>query len=428
MSICNGFHDDIFVSRCNINNNFDTNTCLYKLNIYLCTEMLKAYKYRLSPNKTQAELINKHIGSARFVYNLALETKQAAYISNRFNMSCFDLVKQLPDLKKECDWLKEVNSQTLQQSIVNLDVAFNSFFKGKSDFPKFKSKYKSRLSFQCPQSAEVDFKTNKLFLPKFKKGIDIVLHRDFVGIIKTVTISKTPTGKYFASILVDNKNELPNKAKVKEKTTIGIDLGIKSFLVTSDGQEFDNPKYLRVAESKLKYIQRKYSKNKGKRTKYRLAMQHEKVVNQRKDFLHKVSSKLISENQAVAIEDLNIKGMIKNHCLAKSIGDAGWGMFVDMLEYKASWQGKSILRIGRFEPSSKVCSCCGSVNKELTLKDREWTCKYCGTLLNRDVNAAINIKSFALKNNSSVEYRPKNRNELPTLVGVLTSEAPTPLG
>jgi putative transposase len=385
--------------------------------------MLKAYKYRISPNKEQAELINKHIGSCRFVYNLALETKQTAYAGSKVNLTCFDLIKQLPDLKKEVAWLKEINSQSLQQSIVNLDVAFTRFFKGQGDFPNFKKKT-ARQSFNVPQSVLIDFKNSTLEIPKFKKGIDIILHRKLKGTIRQATISRTSTGKYFASILVENNIAIPKKKKIKESTAVGIDLGIKSFLVASDGKEFPSPKFLRKAESKLKYVQSKYSKHKGKRTKQRLAVLHEKVANKRKDFLHKTSSELIKNHDTICIEDLNISGMVKNHKLAKSISDAGWGNFVTMLEYKAEWYGKNILRIGRFEPSSKTCSCCGNINKELELKDREWTCSVCKTVLNRDVNASINIKSFALKN-SSVERRHKNRNELPTLVGVMTSEAST---
>ena len=378
------------------------------------------------PTEAQATLINKHIGSCRFVYNLALETKQTAYAGNKVNLSCFDLNNQLPELKKECEWLKEINSQSLQQSITHLDTAFTKFFKGQADFPNFKKK-SNRQSFNVPQGVIVDIESNKLIIPKFKKGINIVLHRTFKGTIKQATISKTPTGKYFVSILVDTNTSITAKAPITESTTVGIDLGIKTFLVTSDGQEFDNPKFLRKAQSRLKFTQSKYSKHKGKRTKQRLAILHEKVANQRKDFLHKTSTQLINNHDSIAIEDLAVSNMIKNHKLALSIADAGWSMFVSMLEYKADWYGNNILKIGRFEPSSKCCSVCGHINKELELKDREWTCISCGTLLNRDCNAAINIKSFALKNYLSTEHTLKNRNELPTLVGVLTSEAPMAL-
>ena len=368
------------------------------------------------------ELINKHIGSCRFVYNLALETKQTAYAGLKVNLSCFDLVKQIPELKKECEWLKEINSQSLQQSVINLDSAFTKFFKGQNEFPNFKKKNATQ-SFHIPQNVIIE--DGKLIIPKFKEGIKIVLHRELKGEIRQATISRTPTGKYFVSILVDNKKEIPTKKKITEKTSIGIDLGIKTFLVASNGVQFDNPKYLRKSMSKLKFVQRKYSKKKGKQTKHKLAIIHEKVANQRKDFLHKTSTELINNHDSICIENLNVSGMMKNHKLAQAISDVGWSSFVTMLEYKAEWNGKNILKIGRFEPSSKCCSVCGNINKELTLKDREWTCDSCDTLLDRDVNAAINIKNFALRNHLSVERRLKNRNELPTLVGVLTYEAST---
>ena len=381
--------------------------------------MLKAFKYKLNPNEEQIILLNKHIGATRFVYNLALETKQMAYVGNKVNLSCFALHKQLTELKNECEWLKEINSQSLQQSITNLDKAYTTFFKGQNDFPKFKKKSNGG-SFNIPQN--VILENDKLIIPKFKKGIDIVLHRPIKGEIRQATISRTPTGKYFVSILCETGEAIKPKAKIKENTTVGIDLGIKTFIVTSDGKEYDNPKFLRKAESKLKYIQSKYSKKKGKRTKQKLAVLHEKIANQRKDFLHKVSTELIRDNQSIAIETLQVSNMLKNHKLAKSISDAGWSTFVSMLEYKAEWYGKNVLKIGTFEPSSKCCNVCGNINKELTLKDREWTCKGCGTLLNRDVNAAINIKSFALRNILSGTDR-KNQGKLPTLVGALTLEA-----
>jgi putative transposase len=372
------------------------------------------------PNKEQSELINKHIGSVRFLYNLALETKQISYASKQVSLSRYDLQKQLVDLKKECEWLKEVNSQSLQVALMNLDAAYLRFFKGQNDFPKFKKK-SSGGSFNIPQN--VILGCDKLVIPKFKEGIDIVLHRAIKGTIRQATISRTPTGKYFVSILCETGEAIKPKAKIKENTTVGIDLGIKTYIVSSDGKEFDNPKFLRKAQSKLKYVQRKYSKHKGKRTKQRLAILHEKVANHRKDFLHKTSSELIKNHDSLAIEILQVSNMLKNHKLAQSISDAGWGMFASMLEYKAEWYGKNILKIGTFEPSSKTCSRCGAINKELTLQDREWTCKGCGTLLNRDVNAACNIKSFALKNHLSVERRLKLGTNCPSLVGVLTSEA-----
>jgi putative transposase len=385
--------------------------------------MLKAYKYRLYPTKQQTELINKHIGSVRFVYNLALETKQTAYAGNKINLSCFALHKQLVDLKKECEWLKEINSQSLQQSITDLDSAYTRFFKGQTQFPKYKSKHSQKQSFRIPQNVIIDFENNKLVTPKFKEGINIILHRKFNGEIKQCTINKTPTCKYFVSILVDNNINNPIKVTIEENTTIGVDLGIKSFLVTSNSENIFNPKYLKENLSKLKYIQSKYSKYKGKKTKHNLTLLHESIANQRKDFLNKTSTKLIRENQTICLEDLNIKGMLQNHCLSQAISDTGWGMFVDMLKYKAEWYGKNIIQIGRFEPSSKLCSNCGTINKELTLKDRVWTCNNCNTIHDRDINAAVNIKNFALKNKLCVGRTLKNHKELPTLVGALTYEA-----
>lgn len=381
--------------------------------------MLKAFKYKIKPTKEQSILLNKHIGASRFVYNLALECKQMAWAGNKVNLSCFELHSQLKDLKTECEWLKEINSQSLQQSITNLDKAYTAFFKGQNSFPNFKKKSNGG-SFNVPQNVIVE--DGKLIIPKFKKGIEIILHRPTKGDIRQATISRTPTGKYFASILCETGEAIKPKAKIKEKTTVGIDLGIKTYLVSSDGKEFDNPKFLRKAQSKLKYVQRKFSKHKGRRTKHRLAILHEKVANQRKDFLHKTSTQLIRDNQSVAIEDLAVFNMAKNHKLAQSISDAGWSTFVTMLEYKAEWYGKNILKIGRFEPSSKLHANCGHINKDLTLSDREWICPKCGEVVSRDVNAAKNIKSFALKNILSGTDR-KNQGKLPTLVGALILEA-----
>ena len=363
--------------------------------------MLKAIKYRLYPTEAQKMLLDKHIGSVRFIYNLALETKQVAYTGNQVNISCFDLIKQLPELKKECEWLKEINSQTLQQSITNLDAAYTNFFKGNAKFPRYKSKKRSSQSFNVPQNVVLNLEEGKLEIPKFKKGIKVIFHRTFDGKAKQATISRTPTGKYFASVLIETTGVVKAKKKITRKSTVGVDLGIKDFLITSDGEVISNPKFLKKSLGRLKYTQSKYSKNKGKRTRKKLARLHEKVANQRLDFLHKVSTKLIRDNQTIALETLNIEGMVKNHSLAQSIADVSWGTFTRMLKYKAEWYGVNISRSGTFEPSSKTCSDCGYIHKELELSDREWTCVECGVNHDRDINAALNIKNFALRNHVS---------------------------
>ncbi len=266
--------------------------------------MLRTYKYRLYPTKEQSILINKHIGSCRFVYNLALETKNSAYATHRKKLSCFDLMNQLPDLKNECDWLREIDSQSLQQSIINLDRAFTAFFKGQNKFPKFKSK-KDAQSFRCPAGNRIYIKDNKLYQPKFQEGINIVIDRMFTGKFNSSTIRKTPTNKYFVSILVETKETIPTTKKpIKENTTVGIDLGINSYLVTSDNEIIDNPKFLRNSITHLKYLQRHSSKKvKGsknqKKAYYKVALQHEKITNRRRDFLHKLSTQLVKNHDTL---------------------------------------------------------------------------------------------------------------------------------
>ncbi len=300
--------------------------------------ILKAYKYRLNPTSKQQILLDKHIGACRFVYNLAFETKQTAFKDKQINLSCFDLIKQLPELKQECGWLREINSQSLQASIKHLDTAYTSFFNGIGKFPKYKSKSKSKKSFNIPQGVEIE--DNKqgfaLCIPKFKKGIKLVQHRNFEGTIKQATISKTPTGKYFASILVETVAVISPKKPITGENTIGIDLEIKEFLITSLGTKIENPRFLKKSITKLKHIQTKYSKKKGKKTKHKLQKLHEKVALQRKDFLHKVSPDLVKNHDTIALETLKVKNMIKNHNLAQSISDVNWSMSTDMLEYKAN--------------------------------------------------------------------------------------------
>jgi putative transposase len=356
--------------------------------------IIKAFKYRLYPTGDQQTLINKHIGACRFVYNLALETKQEAYKKGS-KLSAFDLMGQLPDLKRDQIWLKEISAQSMQASIKNVDVAYSRFFKGTSKFPKYKSKSRSRQSFNIPQ--DISIKDNKLIIRKFKEGIKFIQDRTFEGKIKQATISKTPTGKYFVSILVETTDNLLVKKPITRDNTIGIDLGIKEFLITSEGLKIKNPKFLKEKLSKLKYVQSRYSKYKGTKNKLKLQKLHEKVALQRKDFQHKLSSKIIKNHDTIALETLKVPNMLKNHCLAQAIADAAWSQFVSMLEYKANWYGRNVIRIGIFEPSSKLCSHCGHKKEDLILADRVWTCVSCNTLHDRDINAAKNIKNIALK-------------------------------
>ena len=371
--------------------------------------MLKAYKYAILPTEEQKQQLAKFFGSCRFVYNLGLETKLQAWATARKHLTCIDLANQMKELKDtEAEWLHECPSQTLQMALRNLDNAYTQFFKG-GGFPKFKSKHRKQ-SIQFPQGVKTDFENSTIFLPKLK-NVTCIFHRQFKGEIKTVTVSKTSTGKYFVSILVENQKQLPKKRPVREKTTVGIDVGIKSFATLSDGTTFDNPKHLRSNLKRLRMEQRKLSRRfkKGakeqsksyQKQKLVVAKLHEHIKNQREDYLHKASTQIIRSFDTICLEDLNIRGMMQNEKLALAIGEVGWHKFKTMLEYKADWYGKNIQYIGRFEPSSKLCSHCGHIFKELSLKDRSWTCQSCGTNHNRDENAAKNIKSFGLRNKPS---------------------------
>ena len=401
--------------------------------------MLRAYVYKLSPTPVQTELLNQHIGSARFVYNLALDTKQQAYTRFGKTLSCFDLINQLPDLKTECPWLKLVNSQSLQMALRNLDNAFTNFFKGRGDYPNFRKKANGG-SFQVPANGQVDFEKGTISLPKFKAGIKAVLHRRFKGTVKTVTIRRTPTGKFFASVLVDTNQHVEPLVPLNPDNVVGLDLGIKDFLVTSEGEAVANPKYLRNNIARLKVLQRRASRKvKGsanrRKANRRVAKQHERIANNRKDFLHQLSSKLVKNHDGIAIEDLGVKNLLKNHCLAQAISDVSWAEFRRQLAYKCEWQGKHLLVIGRFQPSTKLCSTCGYTNHQLTLADRAWDCPSCGSPHDRDHNAAINIKQMALVRHSGAE-RSGVPVETLTLVrsmkqekfSPLDGEAPMPLG
>jgi len=372
--------------------------------------ILKAYKYRIYPTEEQKALFSKHFGCSRFVYNWGLETKIQTYKETKKGLSCIDLNGELTKLKQKIEWLTEVNAQSLQMALRNLDNAYTRFFREKNGFPKFKKK-SSYQSFQCPQSNKVDFDKETITVPKIK-NIKATLHRKFNGTIKTVTISKTPTNKYFASVVVETTEQPKKKRKPDRKKAIGIDLGLRHFITLSTGERVENPKYLEKSADKLKLFSRwKDRKVKGsnrrEKARLKLALLHEKVANQRNDFLQKLSTRLIRENQSICLEDLSVKEMLQNHNLAYSISSAGWSNFVRMLQYKGEWYGSNILQIGRFEPSSKMCSC-GKINSNLKLNEREWTCE-CGRTHDRDVLAANNIKDFAFNRQSLIENLGKNR-------------------
>jgi len=382
--------------------------------------MLKSYKYKLNPNDEQIVLLNKHFGSIRFAYNYFLNERKKEYETNKNTINYYDNAKSLTELKKqeEYSWLNEINSQSLQDSLKNLETAYKNFFRFKKGFPKFKSKH-TRNSFCVPQFVKLD--NGKLKIPKFKVPIDLILSRSFTGIIKQCTISKTPTNEYFVSILVETEH---NKLE-KTGKSIGIDLGLKDFVITSDGYRYKNNRYTKTYAKKLKEHQQHLSRktkgsNRYQKQKLKVATIHKKITNSRLDNLHKVSTELIKKYDLIVLEDLNIKGMIKNNKLSKHIADASWSKFIELLTYKAEWNDKKIVKIDRFFPSSKTCNSCGYINQNLKLDMRDWTCPSCNTKLDRDLNASVNIlnEGYKLISSGTDDYRRGDKIR-PTSVGTI---------
>lgn len=366
--------------------------------------MIKAYKYNLQPTKEQAILLSKHCGCSRFIWNWALNKKTSEYTKTGKSLSRYELQAELPKMKKQEDfsWLSEVNSLSIQSKLEDLDKSFTAFFKKKSKYPNFKSK-KDNQSFRVPQNTKVDWDNNKVIIPKFLEGIKFDSHRKFEGKVSSSYVSKSKTGKYYISILVEDSKTLPSKPKIKEAKTIGIDLGITNFITISNGDKVDNPKHLKKQLRKLRRKSKQHSKkkkgsNNREKSRLMLARVHDKVANSRKDFQHKLSYKLTHDNQVdtIVMETLSIKNMVKNHKLARHIQDCSWYQFQTLLKYKCEWYGKNFIQIGRFEPSTKMCSTCGYLNKDLKLSDRSWKCPQCNTSHDRDVNASINIKKLGM--------------------------------
>jgi putative transposase len=359
--------------------------------------MYKAYKFRLYPTNEQKTALSKAFGCCRWYWNYSLNLCQETYKNQGKSLSRFAIQSLLPTLKQENEWLTDAYSQCLQSVALNLSTAYKNFFEKRGGFPKFKSKH-GRQSIQYPSNVKIE--GDYIKLPGKVGKIYCKQNRTFEGKIKTTTVSLNPDGKYFVSILVDDGKETPD-ASIEGKA-IGIDLGLTHFAITSDGSKYDNQrhtkKYARNLKKKQQSLARKV-KGSNKRNKVRIlvAKVHSKIKRVREDFLHKLSRKIVNENQVIAVENLNVKGMVRNHNLAKAISDCGWGQFCTMLKYKSEWEGKTYIEIDRWFPSSKTCNVCLHKVDSLPLDIRNWTCSKCNTNHDRDLNAAINIKNEALR-------------------------------
>lgn len=368
--------------------------------------MIKSYKYKIIPNNKQKDLLIQFFGCVRFIYNWALDKKTSAYKENGNSLTYVQLAKDLTILKsqEEYKWLKECSIEGLQQSLRNLDVAFTAFFRKKAKYPKFKTKHKSKDSIKFINCVHFDFNKWAVKLPKLG-WVKLCKNRTWGQTTckqGTVTVSRDRCGDYWITVAIDNQKQNITKKPIKQNTSVGIDLGIKNFMTLSDGNKYTNPKYLQHSQKMLAHWQKnlartKQGSNRHEKARLMVAKCYRKITNQRIDFLQKLSTDLIKKYDTICLEDLNVKGMEQNHHLARAISDAAWGEFVRELTYKSEWYGKNVVYIGRYEPSSKLCHCCGYINNDLKLSDREWVCPKCGKHHDRDINAAINIKTIALE-------------------------------
>jgi putative transposase len=373
----------------------------------------KTFKYRIYPTKEQEILLAKHFGAKRFVFNYFLDQRKKTYLESKKSLNYYDNAKVLTDIKKrdEYTWMREVNSQSLQASLRDLDVAYNNFFSKQNKFPRFKSKH-DKQSFRIPQF--VEYKDEQLWIPKFKQSIKVREDRPLTGEILFSTIAKTSTNKYFVSITCET-DYTPYKKNTNE---VGVDLGIKYLAVCSDGKVYENIKTTKKYEKNLSYEQRQLSKkvkssNNRNKQRVKVARIHEKIGNSRLNHISNVTTTIIRENQTICVEDLSVTNMMKNHCLSKSIADVSWGEFLRQLKYKSEWNERKLISIGKFFPSSKTCNKCKFINQDLTLKDREWVCPNCGEKLDRDLNASKNILEQGLNHfNSGYGIQSEDKQKL----------------
>ena len=364
--------------------------------------MHKVFKYRIYPNKAQQSLLQVTFGCCRFVYNKTLDIKKTAYETDKTKLSKFDLIKKIKPLKDEFPWLRDVPHVCLPQAVYNMDRAYQNFFKSDKGYPKFKTKHRSRKSCKFPYpfcdvlQEQARLKFSKLGLVKYKKD------REFVGTLRHIVVTQDSDGKYYASCLVETTTEIPEPQPVDASTTVGIDLGLKDFIVTSDGHKIPNPRFYATIDRRIARLQKHEArKTKGSKRRAHIRLKINKLYikkrNLIKNYIYHVAKTLLRESQTLVMEDLNIVGMVKNHSLAKSIQNICWGELRRVLEYKSKWLGHNLIFIDRWAPSTKTCSCCGFHNSTLTLSDRSWMCPGCGTQHDRDVNAALNIKRMGLE-------------------------------
>lgn len=367
--------------------------------------MLKAIKIRIYPDISQIDYINRLLGCCRFAYNKCLEYRKNSYEKHNVSLSSNETIKYLVPLKTEFDFLKDVHSKVLQQSIRDLNQSYDNFFKLHKGYPKFKSKKDNKQSCRFPKDAFIGVRGNRIDLIKCLKNIHFKCsrrdekylnkHQDNV---LSITLSKSCSNKYYLSVLIDYQPQHKNTIG----SIIGLDLGIKDFIITSDGNRYENKHFYKNEEHKLKRLNRQFSRkvngsNNKNKMRLKIARLNEKIVNQRNNYIQQITTQLVNENQIICIEDLNVGGMVKNHHLSKSIQDCSFSKFVEVLSYKCLNYGRQLVKIDRFYPSSKTCNCCGYINKSLKLSDREWVCPDCGSIIDRDINAAKNILNEGIR-------------------------------